>query len=287
MKKWIKNVLIAAAIMAAAGLLLTGIGLIWGGIQGVENLKMSWGSEELLDLPNADDRYEVEAQGIRNLDIHWVAGEVSVSYWDGDTIVLQEDSRRDLTARTRLAYEVEQDTLKVEFLQGWNWFGLTRLDGKDLQVLVPQAMAGSLEKLELDVVSAQVDLQDLTVRKLEVDTVSGSVSGTGLTAGKASFDSVTGGIQVSFLDCPNALYAESVSGRLEFTLPRDSAFTLKAKSAVGGLTTDIPETPQADSHVDLDTISGAMVIRAGDQVEAEPETEPTKAPDVTTGATDD
>ena len=161
-----------------------------------------------------------------------------------------------------MGYSLEGDTLEITYLQGWNWFWMRRMDGKDLVVLLPESLEGSLHSVELDLVSARADLTGLSADELEVKTVSGPVTGSDLLAKQADFDTVSGKVSVDFRSLPQYLDLDSVSGRLEIGIPQGTDFTLDAETVSGTIRKGIRETEMADCHISLSTISGNMELKS-------------------------
>lgn len=113
------------------------------------------------------------------------------------------------------------------------WMGLGRNDGLEptlLEVTVPQKAS-----LDIESVSADVDVQQMAGRKLEVSSVSGNVVVTASSPGQASFENVSGATTLRITTAK--VGAESVSGDIHLQ---------------GGLT----------GEVQLETVSGAVTLLA-------------------------
>lgn len=119
--------------------------------------------------------------------------------------------------------------IKVEYPQG-GWFGGGHSEPSDLVVSLPVGA-----ELEVDVVSADVDVAGVAGRRLVIESVSGRVSAQGSPA-QAELESVSGDVEAK-LDSPD-LKASTVSGGLRVT------------DAVG-------------AEIDLETVSGDIDLKAG------------------------
>ena len=113
---------------------------------------------------------------------------------------------------------------------GWNLWGRddNRTEPTILEIMLPQRASVDVES-----VSADVDVQQVAGRKLEVSSVSGAVLVTASSPGEASFENVSGDTTLRITSAK--VSAQSVSGDLRLS---------------GGLTGD----------VDMETVSGNMEL---------------------------
>jgi DUF4097 and DUF4098 domain-containing protein YvlB len=117
---------------------------------------------------------------------------------------------------------------------GWNLWGRddNRAEPTVLEVMLPQRAS-----VEIESVSADVDVQQVAGRKLEVSSVSGTVVVTASSPHEASFENVSGDTTLRITSAK--VNAQSVSGDLHLS---------------GGLTGDI----------DLEAVSGNLELGAKD-----------------------
>lgn len=120
--------------------------------------------------------------------------------------------------------------IKVEYPQGGGWFGSDRSEPSDLIVTVPNGA-----DVEVDVVSADVDVDGVAGRRLVIESVSGEVKAKGKPA-QAELESVSGDVTATLESLD--LNVSSVSG------------TLRVNNAAGG-------------EIALETVSGDIHIDAG------------------------
>ena len=115
---------------------------------------------------------------------------------------------------------------------GWNLWGRddNRTEPTILEVMLPQRAS-----VDVDSVSADVDVQQVAGRKLDVSSVSGSVVVTASSPGEASFENVSGDTLMRITTAK--VQAHSVSGDLRLS---------------GGLTGD----------VDMESVSGNLELAA-------------------------
>jgi hypothetical protein len=135
---------------------------------------------------------------------------------------------------------------------GWNLWGRddNRTEPTTLEITLPQKAS-----VDVEAVSADVDVQQVAGRKLEVSAVSGNVIVTASSPGEASFENVSGDTTLR-ITTPK-VEAQSVSGDLRVS---------------GGLTGDVQlETVSGNlelgakdlDRLEVNTVSGDAILRAG------------------------
>lgn len=220
------------------------------------------GASASLDLPYHTE-YTVPADGITELDLSWISGDVTVQPWNGESILLEEDSEVELSEDYRLVCTVEDGTLDVRFdaKPGRNvtW-------RKILTVWLPEALAESLAQLDVESVSAEVTVLDLTAAELDIETVSGGVYTRG-GFGEMDFSSVSGDMTLETNETFR-LDAETTSGSVCLRLPEDMGLSLDFDSVSGEIRSekDHPFTGKKGhltlgdgaSAADVSTTSGCL-----------------------------
>jgi DUF4097 and DUF4098 domain-containing protein YvlB len=145
---------------------------------------------------------------------------------------------------------------------GWNLWGRddNRTEPTILEVSVPQRAS-----LDIDSVSADVDVQQMAGRKLEVSSVSGQVVVTASSPGEASVENVSGDTLLKITT--GKLDAQSVSGDLR--LLGGLSGDVDAESVSGNIELDA----KALDRLDLSTVSGdanlSAALRPGGNIKAE------------------
>jgi len=233
-------------------------------------------TENLTGPFTVDGTYNVAADNIDTLRINWVAGNVTVTPYDGTNIKITELAQRELSDREKLGFSVSSDTLTINFRErGSNRFG--NMPRKQLEVLVPHALAENLSKLVIETVSGNVNIDGINASVLEGESVSAdlrflgsygkvkleSVSGnlllrnnspgcevnannvSGLidllgSFNKVNIETVSGQMLVSSEELPTSFKAESVSGSLTIKLPAGSTVSVNHSAVSGKLTSDLP-----------------------------------------------
>ena len=194
--------------------------------------------------------------GIREIEIHWLAGDVYLAESDADGVSFQEDYTGD-NEDYRMRYKVSNGKLTIQPCKS-KLFGSIDLPRKALTVFLPDTL--TLDKITVETVSADVELMGGSVDTLSINTTSGNITGPGLSAKEYELGTVSGDISLtalpagsSAIDCetvsgevrisctahPDEIDFNSVSGNLRLTLPKGSCrYTLDFSTVSGDRDTD-------------------------------------------------
>ena len=214
--------------------------------------------------------YTVSAEGIQTIEVDWVSGGVWIEPWDGEEILLTEESTVELDEETALCYEVVDSTLSIRFSQE----PLTNFNGgKALTVQLPRALAeGGLAGLSVETTSADVDLEGVSGGDLEISTTSGNATVYGGSFSTAALATTSGDMTMAG-DVPE-VELSSTSGDL--TLEGGGSLLDVTASTVSGdvfvLLPEDSETVRLDWETasgDLDTGSHAVIQGGGSGLSGE------------------
>jgi hypothetical protein len=135
---------------------------------------------------------------------------------------------------------------------GWNLWGRDdrRTEPTMLEVTVPQHAS-----IDIDSVSADVDVQQMAGRKLAVSSVSGDVVVTASSPGEASFENVSGDTTLRITT--NKAQAESVSGDVMLQGGLNGEVDLESVSGNLGLVAGNL------NHLQVNTVSGDATLSTG------------------------
>lgn len=198
--------------------------------------------------------YQVSALTVREIDIEWTAGYVTIipTDSDGDNIEFWESLNQRLDDKNCLSYEIKDGKLTIKYTARAS--GTLDL-AKDLTVCLPASLMATLEELDIETVSAEVFMEDLTVGKLDVETTSGpcTLSGGGVCA-EADISTVSGNIAadgwesrswdvettsgdvlLSPANFPEEVDIETTSGSIDLFLPTEDSFALTWATVSGQL----------------------------------------------------
>lgn len=217
----------------------------------------------------------VAAGGIREIDIHWVAGAVKVQVYGGDTIQFSETASRALETDEMLHYRIKNGKLILQYRKaGGLGQLLTNTPDKALELLLPSSLV--LEELSIENVSSEVDIQgrQTRIRAVDIETVSGSVALSGVYGDLLDVESVSASLSLSgdfaeaklenvsgsllmegsfelikaeavsgsqtyrLVTTPNSLRAESVSGSIQVYMAKDAGFRASLDTVSGSIQSD-------------------------------------------------
>ena len=228
------------------------------------------------------DTYDtvVPAGGIHELEIHWMAGNLEIGAEDRGDILLAE-SRGE--SASPMQTEIRGSCLCVFYAQDGSFRGT-----KDLMVTLPSSLAGSLQRLTVQSLSADFSLEGITARELQVKTASGeqdiraaaervvltSASGSLeleldareiiVSTASGDLDLTAENAELAKLSCASGdiccrgsirqLSINSASGDAEFS---GSAGRIQVKTASGDCDLDLDQAPE---EMNISSVSGDVGI---------------------------
>jgi len=232
------------------------------------------------------DTESIAASSVSQIKIDWVAGSVDIRVGEGDEITFYETANRALTDAQKMRYTLSgSGQLSIKYCADlenvFDWFNNLNynMPSKALVITVPASMLGSLDRLVIDVVSAEVTVDGAYATDMDINSVSGGVEALNLTcstldlgstsgrivtencvADEVDVNAVSGNIRLSgtfndiktenvsgdtSITCanvPEKISADGVSGNVTLKLPETAGFTAKLDSVSGGLSCAFPGT---------------------------------------------
>lgn len=224
---------------------------------------------------------EADASAIRNIEIDWTSGSVTVQKGDVETITFAETAG--LNENQKMQWRVKGDTLEIDCSKYKVIIGITK--SKDLVVTVP--MDWVCDELEVSTVSADITVDGLDAKeinisavdgncnfigncvlgKVEIETVNGNVTFSGYL-NKLKYEAVDGDFHGTFAKAPTALEMESVNGNVELRFSADTGFTADMSTVSGKFSSDFPTTQNGNRHIhgdgscfiQIENVSGNLTI---------------------------
>ncbi|MEY8297528.1 MAG: DUF4097 family beta strand repeat-containing protein [Emergencia timonensis] len=279
MKKSTKIILMISICLISVGIVLSAIGRFAGAsprhilFDGLWNASFRYGDDFDNDFEE-NNTYHVSDASINSIDIDWISGRVTVIPYDGDDIVIREKSKGKIDEENCLRYRISGDTLEINyFLQTaeFNFTGSINYS-KQLEIKVPRALAKSLDELNFDAVSADLNIRDLHIASLDVDTTSGNLLGKNIEAKYVNMGTVSGDMKVTYTSCPKELNMDSTSGDCTISLPKGSSVTAELDSVSGDFSSefstryeeeDVYIIGSGECEFSVSTVSGDFVINKG------------------------
>lgn len=246
------NAIIRIVVFSLALLVLLGIGaailsynlLAFDGKVQVDTTSESYEVMEQLQM-------EYITRDIRNIEIEWVAGSISVQKdpYISDIEVLEFSP---VDSNYQMICKQSGQTLKIQFSEedfDLISFGVNVDVSKDLVIKIPTGW--ECNSLEIDTASAEVVISNLSIQEFDFDGASGACQITNCEIGDLDIDTASGNVKFSgtldTLDCdaasadctievsniPRSIKMDAMSGDLELILPPSAGFscTLEAMSS--------------------------------------------------------
>lgn len=215
------------------------------------------------------------SQSIKNIDVDWVDGSITLEICEGDSVMLKETGADSNGEKMRSL--VVGDTLYIKYARSSaNIWSIPT--SKNLTVSIPRSLAAVLGDIDISSASATVKIHGwegenaLSIDSLSVDTASGNVTATGIVCGEASVSGASAKIDISgnvgrldvslvsgdlkIVGSVDEVDLEAVSGNINLisdTVPSE----LNVETVSGSINITVPDT--ASGFVaDLDTVSGNM-----------------------------
>lgn len=245
-------------------------------------------SDDVYDNYDSAEDTEVEfAQNISEIDVEWTAGNVVIEKGTGDKVSISEKSSKSLDEDEVMIYSVEGNELKIKFCKKtFNVsFGInTNTLSKELYITIPEKV---FDSVDIETVSANVEISGAQVSALNVESVSGTVDLDNVNVTSADIENVSGNTVIAnsyfhkidaatvsselTIDAKieNTGDFESVSGNITLVLPADSSFRADVETLSGNFTSDFEVSKTNNTYVcgsggcklTFESVSGNVTIK--------------------------
>lgn len=242
------------------------------------------------EVSGYDGKDTFSASEVREIEIEWVAGDILIQPHDTDTIEVREDGLSD--ERYAMLLHCRDGELKIQFcdedISLRFGVGMGTEITKDLTIYVPRDWV--CESLELDVASASVEVNDMTIREVDFDGASGTCEFENCSVNEFDIDTASGDIRfigsLDMLDCdaasasvyavlsntPSRMDMDTMSGDLDITLPENAGFAVSMNAMSSNFSSDFETTMKNGNHVcgdgrcriNVDALSGDVILRKGE-----------------------
>lgn len=227
---------------------------------------------------------ELPASQMREIEIEWASGSITVETADTDTITFHEvgDSNSE-----PMVYRVEGSKLTISHAEPKVYFGFNFSSDKDLYITLPRDW--NCEELSINAASTELTVNDLTAGEIDFDSASGNgefnrcnvselnvdcASGTLFFTGSLSTldcDTASGDVTAILQNVPRSISFDGASADLDLTLPENAGFSLLLDSISGKFTSEFPTIHEngryicgdGECKIEVDGASGNVTIRKG------------------------
>lgn len=201
------------------------------------------------------------AEDINEIEIDWVCDDITVEYYSGTTVKVEESADKEIEEKFQLRRLVQDGKLTVRFATN----GRHDIRGlnKDLTVYIPTGV--TLEKLDIDSVSGNIT-STVSVKQAVVDNVSGSLTASKVTQSLTA-NTVSGSVMLDLSVTP-AVSVNTVSGNVYLSVPESLGFTLTVATVSGEFNSSLETAKNGDTYTRLggganmtvDTVSGNINV---------------------------
>ena len=280
----IQKMVIWLVVIAAVSLTIATIAFF-----STENYMVSFRDRNNFEGNSIDEAKTFGIDQLKEIYIHSVSSDVSVFSTDEEDIKIHFYGRSALKsekALPKLITNLEGNKLKIEIEYPKVLFYNATVV---LDVYIPQDYAGNIN---IDAVSADVDISNLDINNFQCKTVSGdlrieSLGSDNLTlkttsgdvnimdfSGNLKADSVSGDINVGYGVFENNIDIKTISGKVKIDLPQNAEFYLKTNTVSGEVVAKFPITiisfnkmnqlegtvGTGDNRIIIDTVSGDIYL---------------------------
>ena len=207
----VRIVIYSVVILLMIGLLAAVLGL------GVFTFRIETGTSAYVTGGDS-----VSAAEVKEIEIDWASGSVTILAADTDQITFTESGNFD--DDNAMAYDLKNGTLHLQYNKPSIYIGFTSIPSKDLVITVPRDWV--CQELELDGAALDIEINDLTIGTLDMDGASNSVSINGAVE-VLECDGASCEITLICTDRPRKIDLDGASCSLELTLPKDCGFLVQ------------------------------------------------------------
>ncbi len=186
-----------------------------------------------------------------SIDIEWLSGQVDIVVGTGEFITVSEEYPEELPEDEKLHYFLDGGVLRIKYAKS----GVVDIKekAKKLTVCVPEGLA--LSNIDVDSVSAAVNVGNVDTNNLEIASVSGNITVSSLLSlDDLEIESVSGNVVLTLLEA-DKLAVETVSGGVSVNASYVKETSIDSTS---GAVSFMTERPADDC--DVDTVSGGVEL---------------------------
>lgn len=192
-------------------------------------------------------------RGVTSIELHWIAGDVTIAPYGGKDIKFSETSSYDMEPDEEMRYLLKNGKLTIRFCAP----GIIVTRGKSLTVYVPEDYEP--DKIIVDTVSASVNAQGLKSLEAKLEAVSGSITAKGIVSDTLSLETVSG--KITGVGCVAETFkTQSVSGSTNC----EGKFSRVTSESVSGSITIAPGEDVL--KIDTKAVSGGVRVELSENV---------------------
>ena len=219
----IKIAMVVCIVVLLCAVIITSTGMFGGtGIDGYANA----------DQYSSGDT-EISGE-IKNLDVHWTSGKVTVATHSENTVTLREDAKRSLSEDEKVQWWLDGDTLRIRFSKPGIRMNMPE---KELTITLPEGIL--LKETVIETTSGEIEIPELKTEALSLASTSGDIDAAAEVV-KAELVSTSGNARIRLTGRTEDLRINSTSGSLE--AEAENAGIIDAGSTSGSIRITVSET---------------------------------------------
>ena len=204
------------------------------------------------------DKYQVGSdvelsQSVTKIEASWISGNISILGSEQEFVSFVETPKYDLEENQKLHYLVENQTLYIQCAAVGSYE--SKYLDKDLTIRVPKNLSlDNLKvetvsspltiteissKMDIDMVSGNISINQCAGTELDVDSVSGKIDVKNCDFNKIDIDNVSGAVELNNLSSTNNLNVDVVSGNVYLEVKELTGFKVEFDSTSGKIHSDI------------------------------------------------
>lgn len=198
------------------------------------------------------------SETVTEIDVGWVRGKVVLSSSEeADSIVFSEtpDFEGEVPDEFVMRYRLDGTVLKIRFAQNGVDLSSAAYAEKKKTLTITVPASGSFAEIDIDTVSAAVEVSDIRASELSCGTVSGHATATRCSAAEIDFESVSGELLLSACSASNELKTCTISGNIAV---EDSPVSIIDAESVSGKIR--LQTTAASGNIEVKTVSGDVAV---------------------------
>lgn len=220
--------------------------------------------------------FDYRAADVQRLEIHWIAGSVTLTQSSADTLRASEIASG-ASDELQMRHLLLDGVLYIQFCQaGMQYSGLFSTPQKALTVEIPAGIALSVETRSADIRLGKHQLTNVTLQ-----STSGNIQAEHLIAEQFSATSTSGSLNIAAADALHAMTLHSTSGSIEAGGLRADTLTMnttsgsvhaqalaatariQAESTSGSINLEQLQSPA----LEIETTSGSIGLRGSEKAD--------------------
>lgn len=190
----------------------------------------------------------VPAADVRNLEIEWAAGSVTVQAGDTDRITFTESGN--FSEEYAMVYTLKNGTLTLEYAKSSLTIGFVSTPSKDLVITVPAGW--DCDEMEIDGAALEVEISGIAAEILQLNGAAMELAFTG-DVNELNVDGAACELNITCTNMPDLIEIDGASCELNLTVPDTQGMLIQTD----GIALDF------DSNVDFTRSNGNYLYGDG------------------------